>query len=171
MPGPRRAAEKLVQMAQAGRGARRLDGRNAIDATAIQCWTSVQQNFGCNVCTLMSMMSEKFMPSACEVDVTGVLTMYAMQLAVANTGGAGRLEQQLRRRRRTSAPVPLRQLGEEFSARHQDCQRPDPGQHARRREYLRGTGGTHRPLGRLTYGRLTTADSEGRIRATSGRVS
>ena len=26
-------------------------------------------------------MSEKFMPSACEVDVTGVLTMYAMQLA------------------------------------------------------------------------------------------
>ncbi len=54
---------------------------NALDATAIQCWTSVQENYGCNVCTLMSMMSEKFMPSACEVDVTGVLTMYAMQLA------------------------------------------------------------------------------------------
>ena len=36
---------------------------------------------GCNVCTLMSMMSEKFMPSACEVDVMGTLTMYAMQLA------------------------------------------------------------------------------------------
>ena len=54
---------------------------NALNATAIQCWTSVQQNLGCNVCTLMSMMSEKFMPSACEVDVTGVLTMYAMQLA------------------------------------------------------------------------------------------
>ena len=29
---------------------------NALDATAIQCWTSVQQNFGCNTCTLMSMM-------------------------------------------------------------------------------------------------------------------
>jgi L-fucose isomerase-like protein len=29
----------------------------------------------------MSMMSENFLPSACEVDVTGVLTMYAMQLA------------------------------------------------------------------------------------------
>jgi L-fucose isomerase-like protein len=47
----------------------------------------VQQNYGCNVCTLMSMMSEKFMPSACEVDVTGVLTMYAMQLA-GNTPAA-----------------------------------------------------------------------------------
>jgi len=54
---------------------------NALDATAIQCWTSVQQNYGCNVCTSMSMMSENMQPSACEVDVTGTLTMYAMQLA------------------------------------------------------------------------------------------
>lgn len=52
-----------------------------LDATAIQCWTSLQQNFGCNVCTTMSIMSENMLPSACEVDVTGTLTMYAMQLA------------------------------------------------------------------------------------------
>jgi len=44
---------------------------NSLDATAIQCWTSVQQNYGCNVCTSMSMMSENMQPSACEVDVTG----------------------------------------------------------------------------------------------------
>jgi len=54
---------------------------HALDATAIQCWTSIQQNYGCNVCTSMSMMSENMLPSACEVDVTGTLTMYAMQLA------------------------------------------------------------------------------------------
>ena len=54
---------------------------HALDATAIQCWTSLQQNYGCNVCTSMSMMSENMLPSACEVDVTGTLTMYAMQLA------------------------------------------------------------------------------------------
>jgi L-fucose isomerase-like protein len=53
----------------------------ALDATAIQCWTSLQQNFGCNVCTTMSIMSENMLPSACEVDVTGTLSMYAMQLA------------------------------------------------------------------------------------------
>lgn len=52
-----------------------------LDATAIQCWTSLQQNFGVNVCTLMSFMSDKMMPSACEVDITGVLSMYALQLA------------------------------------------------------------------------------------------
>jgi len=54
---------------------------NELDATAIQCWTSLQQNFGVNVCTLMSFMSDKMMPSACEVDITGVLSMYALQLA------------------------------------------------------------------------------------------
>lgn len=54
---------------------------HALDATAIQCWTSLQQNYGCNVCTSMSMMSQNMLPSACEVDVTGTLSMYAMQLA------------------------------------------------------------------------------------------
>lgn len=52
-----------------------------LNATAIQCWSSIQQNYGVNVCGLMSMMSEKLMPSACEVDVTGVASMYALQLA------------------------------------------------------------------------------------------
>jgi len=33
------------------------------------------------VCTSMSIMSENMLPSACEVDVTGTLSMYAMQLA------------------------------------------------------------------------------------------
>ena len=80
-PAPGVPSEKLLQMAKMGVTLTDWMDANHLDATAIQCWTSVQENYGCNVCTLMSMMSEKFMPSACEVDVTGVLTMYAMQLA------------------------------------------------------------------------------------------
>jgi len=72
---------KFVQMARLGVVLDDFVAANHLDATAIQCWTSVQANHGCNVCTSMSMMSENFLPSACEVDVTGVLTMYAMQLA------------------------------------------------------------------------------------------
>ena len=53
----------------------------SITATAIQCWSSMQKNFGVNVCTIMSMMSEQMLPSACEVDITGVVGMYALQLA------------------------------------------------------------------------------------------
>lgn len=52
-----------------------------LEATAIQCWTSIQRNYGINPCTVMSMMSESLMPSACEVDITGVVSMYALQLA------------------------------------------------------------------------------------------
>jgi L-fucose isomerase-like protein len=55
--------------------------QNDLDASAIQCWSSMQQNFGVNVCTVMSMMSERLMPSACEVDIAGVVAMYALQLA------------------------------------------------------------------------------------------
>src|SRR5208337_2444533 len=76
VPGPR-----MTQMARMGVILDQFVSEQQLDATAIQCWTSVQQNHGCNVCTSMSMMSEAFLPSACEVDVTGVLTMYAMQLA------------------------------------------------------------------------------------------
>lgn len=54
-----------------------------LTATAIQCWSSMQKNYGVNVCTVMSMMSEQMLPSACEVDIAGVVSMYALQLASA----------------------------------------------------------------------------------------
>lgn len=73
--------DRLVQIAKLDVALANFMAANALDATAIQCWTSLQQNYGCNVCTSMSMMSENMLPSACEVDVTGTLSMYAMQLA------------------------------------------------------------------------------------------
>lgn len=73
--------DKLVQIAKLDVALTDFMEEHALDATAIQCWTSLQQNYGCNVCTSMSMMSENMLPSACEVDVTGTLSMYAMQLA------------------------------------------------------------------------------------------
>ena len=73
--------DRLVQIAKLDVVLEEFMQANALDATAIQCWTSLQQNYGCNVCTSMSMMSENMLPSACEVDVTGTLSMYAMQLA------------------------------------------------------------------------------------------
>jgi len=73
--------DRLVQIAKLDVVLADFMADNSLDATAIQCWTSLQQNYGCNVCTSMSMMSENMLPSACEVDVTGTLSMYAMQLA------------------------------------------------------------------------------------------
>ena len=55
--------------------------RNECDASAIQCWRSLQDNWGCATCLTMSMMGEELMPSACEVDVMGAISMYALTLA------------------------------------------------------------------------------------------
>jgi len=71
----------LVKMAKMGVVLDDWMAANDLNATAIQCWTSIQQNYGINACALMSMMSDKLMPSACEVDITGALSMYALQLA------------------------------------------------------------------------------------------
>jgi L-fucose isomerase-like protein len=71
----------LVKMAKLGVVIDDWMKANGLNATAIQCWTSIQENYGVNVCGLMSMMSENLMPSACEVDITGVASMYALQLA------------------------------------------------------------------------------------------
>lgn len=71
----------LVLMAKLGIVISDWMAANDIKASALQCWDSIQRNYGINACTLMSMMSEKLMPSACELDITGVTSMYALQLA------------------------------------------------------------------------------------------
>jgi L-fucose isomerase-like protein len=60
---------------------------NGCVASAIECWDSIQNNYGCATCLSMSMMGERFMPSACEVDVAGAVSMYALLLASGNPPG------------------------------------------------------------------------------------
>jgi L-fucose isomerase-like protein len=166
-PAPGVPPEKLLQMAKLGVILGEWMDANAIDATAIQCWTSVQQNFGCNVCTLMSMMSEKFLPSACEVDVTGVLTMYAMQLA----GGT---------------PAALVDWNNNYAEDDDKCVLFHCGNWAKSFlpdikistapilgsilgvENTYGALDGRTPAGPLTFGRITTADADGRIRTYVG---
>jgi len=74
-------AEKLLKMAKLGCVIDQWVKENELDGTAIQCWTALEEFFGIVPCTLMSMMSESSVPSACEVDVTGLLGMYILQLA------------------------------------------------------------------------------------------
>jgi L-fucose isomerase-like protein len=52
-----------------------------VQISAVQCWTSMEENLGVVPCTVMSMMSDSLLSSACEVDVCGVLGMHALQLA------------------------------------------------------------------------------------------
>ena len=73
--------ENIVRQASFGVAVDRWMEENECDASSIQCWTSMQENFGCATCLSMSMMGEKLQPSACEVDVAGALSMYVLALA------------------------------------------------------------------------------------------
>ena len=74
-------AAPLVRMAKLGVVIDEWAAANEYVATAIQCWTSMEEYFGVVPCTLMSMMSDRLAPSACETDVVGAAAMYAMTLA------------------------------------------------------------------------------------------
>ena len=43
------------------------------DASSVQCWDSVENNYGCATCLAMSILGEKGKPSACESDITGAV--------------------------------------------------------------------------------------------------
>ncbi|MCL2068227.1 MAG: fucose isomerase [Treponema sp.] len=58
---------------------------NNLQAAAIQCWNSLEANYGCAACLTMSMMGDILMkPAACEADVCGAVSMYALDLASKN---------------------------------------------------------------------------------------
>ena len=159
--------DKLVQIAKLDVVLADFVEENSLDATAIQCWTSLQKNYGCNVCTSMSMMSENMLPSACEVDVTGTLTMYALQLA-------------------SGSPSALVDWNNNYAADEDKCVLFHCGNWAK--SFLPdikmstapilgtsvGTENTYgaldgrTPASPLTYGRLSTDDSRGIIKAYIG---
>ncbi len=76
--------EKIIRQARFGLALENWINENELDASAVQCWDSLQKNYGCSSCVTMSMMGEKFLPSACEVDIAGAVSMYALLLASGN---------------------------------------------------------------------------------------
>jgi len=73
--------ESLLKMAKLGVAIDRWVEQKNLSATAIQCWTALEEFYGVVPCTLMSMMSDSLMPSACETDVAGLVGMFILQSA------------------------------------------------------------------------------------------
>jgi L-fucose isomerase-like protein len=74
-------SEKIKRQAKFGVAIEDWMAANEIDAAGIQCWESVEKNYGCATCLTMSMLGEKLNPCACETDLTGVVSMYTLMLA------------------------------------------------------------------------------------------
>src|SRR6201997_2409447 len=71
----------LLKMAKLGTVIDEWMAATEVAISAVQCWTSIEENLGVVPCTVMSMMSDSLLSSACEVDICGVLGMHALQLA------------------------------------------------------------------------------------------
>src|SRR5207245_6917854 len=71
----------LVKMAKLGAVVDQWMAATEVAISAVQCWTSIEENLGVVPCTVMSMMSDSLLSSACEVDICGVLGMHALRLA------------------------------------------------------------------------------------------
>ena len=71
----------LVKMAKLGAVVDTWMRETDVAISAVQCWTSLEEFFGVVPCTVMSVMSNELMSSACEVDICGVVGMHALRLA------------------------------------------------------------------------------------------
>ena len=159
--------EPLLRMAKFGHALDEWIAYEDISATALQCWDSIQINLGINPCTLMSMMSNSLVPSACEVDITGAVSMYALTMA-------------------TGKPAALADWNNNYGTESDKCVFFHCGNWAksffpefsmRKAEILATTLGEENtygaingrvPAGPMSFARITTDDVAGMIHAYTG---
>lgn len=60
---------------------------HGLDGLALQCWTSIQQDFGVSPCYVMARLTERGIPSACEVDIHGTLSMHLLSSVADSPAG------------------------------------------------------------------------------------
>ena len=73
--------EALLKMSKLGVVIDGFMKSHELTVSSVQCWTSMEEYFGVVPCTVMSMMSEALIPSACETDTMGTISMYGLTLA------------------------------------------------------------------------------------------
>jgi L-fucose isomerase-like protein len=71
----------LIEMAKLGFVVEDWMRETDLRISAVQCWTAMEQYLGIAPCTVMSMMSNDMMSSACEVDICGAIAMHALAQA------------------------------------------------------------------------------------------
>lgn len=78
---PESYQDKLANQVRFGVAVEDWIAANDVDAVALQCWDSLEKNYKCAPCITMAMLGDRLIPSACETDVAGAVSMYALTLA------------------------------------------------------------------------------------------
>ena len=78
---PESYQDKLANQVRFGVAVEDWIAANDVDAVALQCWDSLEKNYKCAPCITMAMLGDRLIPSACETDMAGAVSMYALTLA------------------------------------------------------------------------------------------
>lgn len=81
---PQSYEDKLRVQAKFGVAVEAWAAENQVEAVALQCWDSLEKNYGAAPCITMAMMGDMGIPCACETDITGAVSMLALRLASGN---------------------------------------------------------------------------------------
>ena len=138
------------------------------DATAIQCWDSIQKNYGCATCLPMSMMGEKGKPSACETDVMGALSMYALYLASGEPSALLDWNNNYGNDRDKCIAIHCSNYPKSFIATDFEISNLDILGNTLGYERCFGALKAKLPAGPFTFARISTDDTEGIIKAYVG---
>ncbi len=160
--------ESLLKMAKLGAVMDRWITDNRISATAIQCWTALEEFYGVVPCCLMSMMSNALLPSACETDIAGLLGMFILQSASGSPAALLDWNNNFATDPNKGVVFHCSNLPKAFFAEHKmDYQ-----------EIIAGTVGKENTFGTIvgriapgpfTYCRVSTDDLHGRMRSYVGQ--
>lgn len=140
----------------------------ACQASTVQCWDSVQNNYGCATCLAMSMMSEAGKPSACESDVTGAVSMLAAQLAANAAPALLDWNNNLRDDRDCCIALHCSNFPKSFFAADIEIEALDVLGSTLGKENCFGAVKGQVAAGDFTFFRVTTDDTAGRLRAYAG---
>lgn len=141
---------------------------NELDASAVQCWTSIQNNYGCAACLSMSLMGERYMPSACEVDVTGTISMYALLLASGKIPGFLDWNNNYGNEKDKCVCTHCSSFPKSFMANDIEISELDVLGETLGRENCFGAVKGHVAAGPMTYFRISTDDTRGKIKGYLG---
>lgn len=78
---PEAYSDKLANQVKFGVALEYWIEENKVDAIALQCWDSLEKNYKCAPCITMAMLGDRLIPAACETDIAGAVSMYALTLA------------------------------------------------------------------------------------------
>lgn len=160
--------EKVVRQAKLCLTLEKWIADNKCDCSAIQCWDSIQNNYGCATCLAMSMMGESGKPSACEMDITGALTMYAMSLASGEPSGYLDWNNNYKDERDKCICLHCSNFPKSFIKKDFEIENLDVLATTIGAEKCFGACKAQIAPGKITYAKITTDDRNGKIKAYVG---